>query len=132
MSHNVNCINGVFTVRIDGRSNAQEVYQDMRSALDKQTTSVSVIIDLTHTTSFDQNLKAMFYRVLQHGHVNRAVGICGINPVIASEINELLIALQRVRKVCVGPTDVDVRTTMGLSTPIPEQRKLSGMLTYLK
>jgi hypothetical protein len=131
MSHQISCYDGVLTVRLDGRANAQEVYQDVRSNLDNQSTPVIAILDLTLATNFDQPLKSMFYRACQHHQVAH-VGICGVNPEVSKDVNDLLPVLRRVCRVVVSETEADLRADLGLAAPLPHQPKLSGMLAYLK
>jgi hypothetical protein len=131
MSHQISCYDGVLTVRLDGRANAQDVYQDLRSNLDNQDTPVIAILDLTLATSFDQQLKGMFYRAWQHHQVAH-VGICGINAEVSKDVDDLLPVVRRVRRVVVSQTEADLRADLGLAAPLPQQPKLSGMLTYLK
>jgi hypothetical protein len=131
MSHQISCYDGVLTVRLDGRASAQEVYQDIRTNLDNQTTPVITILDLTLATSFDQQLKSTFYRACQHHQVAN-VGICGVNLEVSKDVADLLPVLRRVCRVIVSPTEADLRADLGLATALPQQKKLSGMLTYLK
>ena len=131
MSHQVSVYDGVLTVRLDGRVNAQEVIQDIRTNLDSQTAPVIVIVDLTLAGSFDQQLKSMFYRIFQH-HFVSVVGLCAVNSEVEKDVNDLLQVLRRVRKVIVSPTEADLRVELGLAAPQPPQKKLTGMLGYLK
>jgi hypothetical protein len=116
---------------LDGRANAQDVYQDLRSNLDNQDMPVIAILDLTLATSFDQQLKSMFYRACQHHQVAH-VGICGVNAEVSKDVNDLLPVVRRVRRVVVSQTEADLRADLGLAAPLPQQPKLSGMLAYLK
>jgi hypothetical protein len=131
MSHQTNYYDGVLTVRLDGRANAQEVYQDIRANLDIQSAPIIAILDLTLATSFDQQLKSTFYRALQHHHVAQ-IGICGVNAEVSKDVNDLLPVLRRVRRVTITETEADLRAAFGLAAPLPEHKKLSGMLAYLK
>ncbi len=131
MSHQISCYDGVLTVRLDGRANAQDVYQDIRASLDNQSTPVIAILDLTLAASFDQQLKSAIYRACQH-HQLAHVGICGVNPEVSKDVNDVLPVLRRVRRVVVSETEADLRADLGLAAPLPQQRKLSGMLAYLK
>ncbi len=131
MPHQVAYYDNVLTVRLDGRCNAQEVHQDMRSNLDTQSAPVTAILDMTLATSFDQQLKSTFYRAFQHHYV-AAVGICGVSDPVSQDINDLVSVLRRVRKVAVCETEADVRAELGLATGDVQQKKLSGMLAYLK
>jgi hypothetical protein len=131
MSHQVSVYDGVLTVRLDGRVSAQEVIQDIRSNLDSQSKPVTVILDLTLAASFDQQLKSMLYRAFQHHNV-ACVGFCGLNPEVEKDVNDLLVVLRRVRTVSVGQTEADVRVELGLTAAQPQQKKLNGMLAYLK
>lgn len=130
MAHHVSVYNGVMIVRLDGRVNAPEVVQDIRTNLDHQSSPVIVIVDFTLASSFDQHLKSMFYRILQHHYVS-VVGMCGINSELANDLNDFLPVLRRVRKVVVNITEADLRADLGLTVGQP-QKKLGGMLTYLK
>ena len=131
MPYQVSCYDTVLTVRIDGRCNPQELYLELRSALDNQSAPVIAILDLTLAASFDQQLKSMFYRALQHHYV-AAVGICGVNAMLAKDVDDVIPVLRRIRRVVVAETDSDVRAELGLTAPIEPSRKLTGMLAYLK
>jgi hypothetical protein len=131
MSHQVSAYEGVLTVRLDGRVNAQEVIQEIRANLDSQSAPVTVIVDLTLAASFDQQLKSMFYRIFQHHNVS-CIGFCGVNPEVEKDVNDLLPVLRRVRTVAISQTEADLRVELGLTAPQPGQKKLSGMLGYLK
>ncbi len=131
MSHQIGYYDGVLTVRLDGRANAQEVYQDIRAALDTQSEPLIAILDLTLAGNFDQQIKSTFYRALQHHHVAQ-IGICGVNAEVSKDVNDLLPVLRRVRRVTVSETEADLRAELGLAAPLPQHKKLSGMLTYLK
>jgi hypothetical protein len=131
MTHQLSSYSNVLTVRLDGRVNAQEVYQDILNTLAKQPVPITVILDMTLATQFDQQLKSLFYRVFQHHRVAR-VGVCGINGQVQHDVDDLLVVLRRVRTVTVSETEADLRVEMGLAAPLPQQRKLSGMLAYLK
>ena len=131
MTHQLSSYNNVLTVRLDGRINAQEVYQDVLANLGMQTAPITVILDMTLATQFDQQLKSLFYRVFQHHQVAR-VGVCGINGQVQHDVDDLLTVLRRVRNVMVSETEADLRVDMGLAAPLPQQRKMSGMLAYLK
>ncbi len=130
MSHHVTCLDGVLTIRLDGRSVAQEVYQDIRTCLDDQSMPVIAVLDLTLASGLDQQLKSMLYRAFQHHLIARA-GICGINPNVSQDVADLLPVLRRVRKITVSETEPDLRAALGLIAATP-QRKLSGILAYLK
>jgi hypothetical protein len=133
MVHQINCYENVVTVRLDGRVNALEVYQDLRNALDqhgKQPKQLTVILDVTLVSSLDAQAKSMIYRALQH-HALAGLGICGVNPDLAQEINEWLLVLRRITTIEISPTEADLRVALGLTAPVPAQRKLSGMLAYL-
>jgi Ni,Fe-hydrogenase III small subunit len=129
MSHFVRTYDGVITIRLDGRTNAQQVYSDILNTLNSQAIPGIVILDMTLATSLDQNVKAVLYRALQHRMVAR-IGICGVNDVIAKDVHALIDALQRVRKITVAGTEPDLRDAFGLTMAQP--KKLSGMLAYLK
>ena len=131
MPHQVTYYDNVLTVRLDGRCNAQEVHQDMRNTLDSQSAPITTILDMTLATSFDQQLKSTFYRAFQHHYV-AAVGICGVSGPLSKDVEDLVSVLHRVRKVAVCETEADVRAELGLGTGDVQQKKLSGMLAYLK
>jgi len=131
MTHQLSSFSNVLTVRLHGRVNPQEIYQDILHHLDQQSAPVTVILDMTLATQFDQQLKSLFYRVFQHHRVAR-VGVCGINSQIEADVTDLLNVLRRVRNVTISETESDLRVDMGLSAPLPQQRKMSGMLAYLK
>jgi hypothetical protein len=96
-----------------------------------QSAPVIAILDLTLANSFDQQLKSTFYRAFQH-HYIAAVGICGVSGLLSKDIDDLVSVLRRVRKVVVSETEADLRAELGLAAPEAEQKKLSGMLAYLK
>jgi hypothetical protein len=131
MSHYVSSIGGVLTIRLDGRTNTQDLYQDIRTSLDAQSSPITIIIDLTLARNFDQHLKSTLYRVLQHHHVG-VVGICGVNAEVTKDVTDLLPVIRRIRRVTVCETEADLRSELGLSAPLQQQKKLTGMLTYLK
>jgi hypothetical protein len=131
MPHQVTYYDQVLTIRLDGRCIAQKVRQDMRNNLDNQSAPVIAILDLTLANSFDQQLKSTFYRAFQH-HYIAAVGICGVSGLLSKDIDDLVSVLRRVRKVVVSETEADLRAELGLAAPEAEQKKLSGMLAYLK
>jgi len=131
MSHHITCYDEVLTVRLDGRASAPEVYQEVRAQLDSQSLPVVAILDLTLASNFDQQLKSTFYRAFQH-HLVARIGICGVNAEVAKDVNDLLPVLRRVRKVVVSQTEADLLADLGLAAPLPQQKKLSGMLNYLK
>jgi hypothetical protein len=131
MPHQVAYYDKVLTIRLDGRCVAQQVHQDMRNNLDNQSAPVTAILDLTLATAFDQQLKSTFYRAFQHHHI-AAVGICGVSDPMSKDIDDLVSVLRRVRKVAVCATEADVRAELGLATGEVQQKKLSGMLAYLK
>ena len=131
MTHQLSSYSNVLTVRLNGRVNPQEVYQDVRTNLDAQATPVTVILDMTLATHFDQQLKSLFYRLFQHHKVAR-VGVCGINGQMKHDVDDLLVVLRRVRNVVVSETESDLRVDLGLVAPLPQHRKMTGMLAYLK
>ena len=131
MSHYVSSIGGVLTIRLDGRTNTQDLYQDIRANLDSQSNPVTIILDLTLARNFDQHLKSTLYRVFQHHHVG-VVGICAVNAEVSKDVNDLLPVIRRIRRVTVCETEADLRAELGLSAPLQQQKKLTGMLTYLK
>lgn len=128
MSHQVNFLDKVLTIRLDERTNSQELLQDVRNVLENEIGKCIVILDTTFATTIDQNLKSLLSRILQH-HAIAKIGICGINPEIEQEMNDLLVVLRRVRYVVIASTEADLRSELGLT---PQARKLNGMLAYLK
>src|SRR5512133_2222214 len=114
MSYQVSLYEDVLTARLDGRCISQDLYLELRSALDKQTAPVIVIIDLTLAIGFDQQLKSMLYRVLQHHYVGM-VGICGVNSMLAKDVDDVVPVLRRLRRVVVAETEADLRTELGLA-----------------
>jgi hypothetical protein len=131
MKHQVTYYNGVLTVRLNGRANVMDVAHDIRNILEKQVGSTVAILDLTFANSFDQQFKSMFYRIFQHRLIT-CVGVCGINPQVSKDVNDLLTVLRRSRRVVLGETEADLRSELGLVSPLIQQKKLSGMLSYLK
>ncbi len=133
MGHQINYYNGALTValtvRIDGRVHTQETLQDIRQHLDQLEGRAAVVLDFTLCTGLDQQFKSMLYRILQHQSV-AAVGICGINTMVEADVRDIVTVLSRVRRVVVKPTETDLLTAFGLAAP--PQRKLTGMLAYLK
>ena len=127
MSHQVSFYDEVLTIRLNGRTNTQELLQDVRNILEPQTGHITAILDTTLATTIDQNLKSLLHRIFQH-HAITTVGICGVNSDIHQEMNDLLVVLRRVRKVAVAPTETDLRSELGLAA---QTRKLTGMLNYL-
>ncbi len=131
MAHHINLNKDVLTIRITGQGNAQEIHQELLNYLAKQTNPLTVILDLTLATVFDRPMKAMLYRILQHGKIGR-LGICSSNPAIAEDVNELLMALDRIRTVTTAANQIDLLEIFGLAEPSNQPRKLAGMLSYLK
>jgi hypothetical protein len=131
MKHQVTYYNGVLTVRLNGRANVMDVAHDIRSTIEKQVGSIVAILDLTFANSFDQQFKSMFYRIFQHRLIT-CVGVCGINAQVGKDVNDLLTVLRRSRRVVLGETESDLRSDLGLVSPLVQQKKLSGMLSYLK
>jgi hypothetical protein len=129
MSYQVSCYGGVLTIRLDGRVQASQLVQDIHEKIASQTTPVTVILDTTLSTCFDQVLKSMLYRTLQN-HLITRIGVCGINERVKHDVMNFVLALSRVRSVSVKETEADLRADFGLSSP--QQKKLTGMLTYLK
>ncbi len=133
MSHNLACHDNVISLRIEGRANSLTLYQDLRNALDasaRQGSPITVLLDLTLSNALDRQTKAMLCRAFQHQALQQ-VGICGINPDFSSEIREWMLDLQRLCRVAMNTTEVDVLVDLGLSAPPAQPRKLSGMLTHL-
>ncbi len=131
MPYQVSLYDDVLTVRFDGRCNAQDVYHDLRSALDKRAVPAIVVIDLTLATSFDQQLKSTLHRAMQHHNV-RVVGICGLNATLRKDVDDLVPVLRRIRRVAIAETESDLHSQLGLAASIEQPKKLSGMLGYLK
>lgn len=128
MSHQVSCYGGVLTIRLDGRVQASHLAQDIHSKIATQSTPITVVLDVTLSTCFDQVLKSMLYRALQN-HLITRIGVCGINERVKHDVMNFALALSRVRTVLVSETETDLRTELGLT---PQQKKLTGMLNYLK
>ncbi len=131
MPYQVSLCDDVLTIGLDGRCHPQELYFELRSALDKQAVPAVVIIDLTLAIGFDQQIKSMFHRILQHHNVS-VVGICGVNAVLQKDVEEIVPVLRRVRRVVLAETNADLRTVLGLAPAAEPPKKLSGMLAYLK
>lgn len=131
MSHVMNLVDDVLTIRITGRAASQEVLQDLGKHLNGRHAPVTVILDLTMASQIDQNLKAALFRAFQHRAVDQ-IGIASGNPDMAVSVTDLETALQRVRKVQVGKTEMDVLAKFGLAEPPTQPRKLTGMLSFLK
>lgn len=131
MKHQVSYYNGVLTVRLNGRANVMDVAHDVRNIVEKQVGSIVAILDLTFANSFDQQFKSMFYRIFQHRLVT-CVGVCGINAQVSKDVNDLLTVLRRTRRVVQGETEADLRSELGMVSPLMQEKKLSGMLSYLK
>lgn len=131
MTHQVTFSGGVLTVRLDGRSNTQDLYQELLNNLNQQSMPVTVFLDMTLMTRFDQQLKSLLFRALQHFRVAR-VGICGVSGEIQHDVDDLVAVLRRVRPVAISETEPDLRVEMGFADPIPQQHKLTGMLAHLR
>jgi hypothetical protein len=131
MTHNINLVDNILTIRINGRGNVQEILQELGPYFNNRTTPLTVVLDLTLANWFDQNTKAMFFRVLQHRNVAN-VGIASGNPALAADVKDLQTALGRVRPVKVANTEVDVLAHFGLADAPTQPRQLSGMLKFLK
>ncbi len=131
MAHSISQYDGVVTVRLDGRTNAQELNHDLKTYLDTRSGgTVIVIIDLAFALSLGQQVKATLYRALQHHNVLK-IGFCSANASVSSELKDMIPLLNRYRPVFVEQTDADLRQKLGLTRPQVE-RKLGGMLAYLK
>ncbi|MBE2194281.1 MAG: hypothetical protein IAE83_08895 [Anaerolinea sp.] len=131
MTHQVSFVEGVLTVRLNGRCSAQEVGQAIQSVLLQQKSPITAIVDLTFASGFDQTLKATFFRMMQHPMINR-LGICSSSPTIASDVNDLVVALSRARTVTTAATESEILVAFGLADPPTQPRKLTGMLAHLK
>jgi hypothetical protein len=131
MAHHINLNKDVLTIRITGQGNAQEIHQELLRYFSNQADPLTVLLDLTLATVFDRALKAMFYRILQHGKIGR-LGICSSNPAIAEDVNELLMALDRLRTVTTAANSIDLMVIFGLAEPSDQPRKLTGMLSYIR
>lgn len=131
MSHKINLVDDVLTIRINGRGSTQEILQELGPYFNNRTTPLTVVLDLTLASTFDQSIKAMFFRVLQHRSVGK-VGIANGNSALARDVTDLQTALSRVRPVQVANTEVDVLAHFGLVDPPTQPTKLSGMLKFLK
>jgi hypothetical protein len=119
------------TIRLHGRLNANELYQDMRKYLDNGSTGpVIVFVDFSLVTgSLGLAVKQVLFRGLQHHNVLK-VGFFGAALEIQKELADVIPVLSRVRPVFADLTETDLRAKMGLIEKQPE-RKLSGMLKYL-
>src|SRR5262252_2731946 len=98
MGHQVSSYEGIVTIRLDGRVETQPFLQDLRAQLDQHTEKQTIIFDTTLSAGFDQYLKSMLFRMFQHHSVG-TVGICGVNPEVKPDIDELVTVLSRGRKV---------------------------------
>lgn len=128
MSYHVSCYDGVLTIRLDGHVQTSLLVQDIHSRIASQTMPGTVILDTTLSTCFDQVLKSMLYQTLQH-HLVTQIGVCGINERVIQDVINFVLALNRLRPVLVKETEADLRADFGLT---PQQKKLTGMLNYLK
>ncbi len=131
MPYQISLFDGVLTARLDGRCNPQDLYLEIRGVLDKQTTPIVMIIDMTLAIGFDQQLKSMLYRMLQHHYISM-VGICGVNSMLTKDVDEVVPVLRRLRRVVIAETEADLRIGLGLAPTAEPPRKLTGMLAYLK
>ncbi|MFN8421669.1 MAG: hypothetical protein U0528_20845 [Anaerolineae bacterium] len=135
MGQRLSLIDSVLTVRLDGRPEAITVATEIRSVLDSQSIAVYIILDFTHVTALDQNIKAVLFRGMQHPRVAPKVGVFGINRAILDDAKQLLTALANTRKVVVRDSEPEVRDALGLSISSSsefERPKLSGMLNFSK
>lgn len=135
MSQRLSLLDGVLTVRFDGRAEAVSFTGELRAILDNQTVPVYVILDFTHLTLLDQNIKAALFRGLQNPRIAPKIGVFGVNRVIMDDAKQLLTALANTRKVVVRDSEPEVRDALGLSISSSsefERPKLSGMLNFSK
>ncbi len=130
MPHTIAQHEGVLTVRLDGKVNANELMQDLKAQLDTLKGSIVVIVDFALASEISQPVKATLYRMLQFGRVQK-IGFCGVSQQRQADLNDLFTLLARVRPVAVAVTEPEVHQKLGLSQPVAE-RKLSGMLSYLR
>ncbi len=131
MSHQLSLYEGALRVRINGVGEAQPLYHDLQSFLEKQPEPVTVILDLTMASSFGRTLQAMLYRVLQHRAVEN-VGICFTDIDLTPDIRSMATALAAVRRVKVAHTEHELLAAYGLADPPTQPHKLNGMLARLK
>jgi len=131
MSHVMNLVDDVLTIRINGRAASSEMLQDLGKYLNERRAPLTIILDLTMASQIDQNLKAALFRAFQHRAVGQ-IGIASGNPDMTTNVTDLQTALQRVRKVQLGKTEIEVLAKFGLADPPTQPRKLTGMLSYLK
>ena len=124
MSHTITQYDGVVTVRLDSRPNAQELSQGLNVYLETKTGgTVIILIDLTFVTAIGQQVKAALYRALQHHNILK-VGFFGATPDVAAELTDMHpVALQH--------TELEVRQKLGL-VKVETAYKLGGMLNYLR
>lgn len=131
MSHTITQYDGVVTVRLDSRPNAQELSQGLNVYLETKTGgTVIILIDLTFVTAIGQQVKAALYRALQHHNILK-VGFFGATPDVAAELTDMLPVLVRLHPVALQHTELDVRQKLGL-VKVETAYKLGGMLNYLR
>jgi hypothetical protein len=130
MTHKITLVDDVLTIRISGRANIQGLLQELGPQFSSRAEPINVILDLTLASAFDQGVKAMFFRVLQHRLVSN-VGIASGNEALANDVNDLQTALGRMKTVKVANTELDVLAKLGLAEPPTQPRQLSGMLSFL-
>lgn len=129
MAHTITHIEGVVTVRIDGRANAIELAHELKAVLDSVQTPVIVLIDFLLARELGQTVKARLHPVLQHPHVLK-IAFSAISAEIGTELQDMVPILTRICPVVIGTSESDVRQKLGLQTTKTE-RKLTGMLSYL-
>lgn len=135
MGQRLSLLDGVLTVRFDERAEAVTFATELRTLLDSQPVPVYVILDFTHLTMLDQNIKAVLFRSLQHPRVAPKIGVFGVNRAIFDDAKQILTALANTRKVVVRDSEPEVRDALGLSLNSSsefERPKLSGMLNFSK
>jgi hypothetical protein len=132
MSQTISQYDGVMSIRLHGRLNANELYQEMRKSLDGSSTGpVIVFVDFSLVSgTLGLAVKQVLFRGLQHHNVTK-VGFFGAAVEIQKELADVIPVLSRVRPVFADLTETDLRAKMGLIEKEPE-RKLSGMLKYLQ
>ena|SRR5579859_4340367 len=130
MPHTIAQHEGVLTVRLDGKINANELMQDLKAQLEALKGSMVVLVDFALASEISQPVKAALYRLLQYGRVLK-IGFCGVSQQRQAELSDLFSLLARVRPIAVAMTEPEVRQKLGLAQPVGD-RKLSGMLNYLR
>lgn len=132
MPHAISQYDGVMTIRLQGKLNPQELYQDVKKYLDSESGGLVIaFVDFTLVTgTVGQQIKQVLFRALQHHNVSK-IGFFGAALDIQRELADLIPLLGRARPVFTDLTDADLRTKMGL-TRQQSERSPGGMLKYLQ